>query len=137
VDGCAVRLVQLVVPDQTAVQPLALSGNAQTWTPDFTESDQILHKLADGGAGDRQVDALRLDQAGRIDADDLPGAVDQRAAAHAGVEDRIRLDQIFQQPPGWPAQPSTQNTDDPACGDHAVAIRIAQRQHEAARLKRG
>ena len=58
------------------VEALAFPGYAQLRPPDFAVLDQVSRQLLCGGAADSEVDALRFDQAGRVDANDLTGAVD-------------------------------------------------------------
>ena len=90
----------------------------------------VLHQLRQDVLGhvdrDGEADALgRLDD-GRVDADDPAAAVHERAAAVAGVQGRVGLDDVVDQVAGDAAQRPAQGADD-AGGDGATRSRAGCR----------
>src|SRR6185295_9441984 len=53
-------------------------------------------ELARGGDRDREPETLGVRRDGRVDPDDVAGAVEQRAAAVAGIDRGVRLDEAVE-----------------------------------------
>ena len=88
-----------------------------------------------GVGGDGEADALRAHDDGGVDADDLAGGRDQRAAGIAGVERRVGLHHVLDHPAGARLQRAAERGDDAGGDGRVEAERIADRDRDLAALQ--
>ena len=125
VDENAGALPQLVEARDAFVDGDVLPGHADVAAPDAALLDQPAGDELGRLAADGEADALRRGDDRGVDADDLAARVEQRAAGVAGIERRVGLQDVVDQPAGAGGEGAAERADD-AGGDGVVeAERIA------------
>src|SRR5205807_1565015 len=76
---------QLVKAHYAAMQRNVLSAHADIAAPDFAVLDQPAGDVLGGADADREAEALRRKNHGRVHADDFTPRIDQRAAGIAWI----------------------------------------------------
>src|SRR3954465_2523728 len=102
----------MVIPDDLSQERDVLAGEADETSPDTSILDQPGDHPARGVARDRETDSLRRPNDGRVHADDFATRVDERAAGVAGIQRRISLDDIVDEPSRRAAQRASETTHD-------------------------
>ena len=87
------------------------------------------HERAGDVDRDREADALGVAGGGGVDADDLSARIEQRAAAVAGVDRGVGLDEVAQDVAGLDRDGAAKRRDDPA-GD-----RVGERRRAGCRWR--
>ncbi|MDR7513125.1 MAG: hypothetical protein QN147_14035, partial [Armatimonadota bacterium] len=109
-------------------------------TPSAGRTTRPADELVHDGAGvvhrDREADALRVTDDRRVDADQPPARVEQRAAAVAGVDRSVGLDQVFDHEVGPGLDAAVQRADDADRDRAAQAEGVADRDGHLAHLQR-
>ena len=120
--GAAAALVPAADADVAAPHPAVPDDLAQ-------------HEIA-GVGRHREADALRARDDGGVDADHLAGRGDQRAARIAGIERRVGLDHVLDQPADLRAQRAAERRDDAGRHRGVEAERVADRDRDLAAPQR-
>ena len=132
----AVSLAQARGHGQLARDRHLLGRDADKAAPDPAVLQQLCHHERRGVAGDGEADVVGAGDDGGVDAHHLAPGRDQRAAGVAGVQRRVGLDKILDQPAGVAAQGAADGGDH-AGGDGGLEPqRVADRHHQLAAPER-
>ena len=112
-----------------------LRGDADIGATHTAVPHQFAKHKACGIGGDRKADALRAHDHRGVYADDFAVRRHQRAAGIAGVERRIGLDHVVDQPAGARAQAAAERRDHAGGHRRFEAERIADGDHQLAALQ--
>ena len=113
-----------------------LRGDADEAAPHTAVQDQLAEHELRGVARDREADALRAADDRGIDTDHLAARIDQRPAGIAGIERRVGLDHILDQPAVAGPQRAAERRDDARRHRRFKTERIADRDDELPALER-
>ena len=89
-----------VKPHDPPMDGNVLANDPDPTAADATFPDQPCRHEFGRVAGDGKTDSLRGQNDRRVHADDLTARIDQRPAGIAGIQRRVGLDDIVNQPPG-------------------------------------
>src|SRR5262245_12292565 len=103
--------------------------------PDTAVADEFAEHEIRRIGGDRETDALRAEDHGRFDADDLAARGDERAAGIARIERGVGLDHVIDQPARARPQRASERGDHAGGHRRLKAERIANRDDELAALE--
>src|SRR5262245_44312783 len=104
-----------------------LAGDAEIASSDAPVAQQARHDEADGVARNGEAQPLRGQNHRRVDPDDLAPRRDERSAGVAGVERRVRLDDVVHQPAAPRAKRTAARAHHTARDRAFEAVRIAER----------
>ena len=128
----AARDRQLVEARQRAGNRHRLARHADVASAHAAVPNQVPGHEARRAARDGEAQAMsRLDHR-RVDADHRAGRIDQRTAGVAGIERRIGLNDVFDQPSRLRAQRAADGADDARRDRVMEAVRVADRDGDLA-----
>ena len=131
-DAHGARVVELEMPREAPRERQVGAGEAEEAAAYLAILQELqhhpLHRVDRGG----EADALRARDDRRVDADHLAVRIDQRPAGIAGIEGRVGLQHIIDQPAGLRAQTAPERAHH-AGGDRVLeSVRVADGDRELA-----
>ena len=124
-DEDAGRLREVVEPRDAAEERHVLAGHAQIAAPDAAVAQERGQDGVDGVDRDGEAQPLAAGDDGGVDADDGAGAGHERAAGVAGIERRVGLNHVLDQPAGARAQRPAERADDAGRDGVLEAVGVA------------
>ena len=131
-DEHAGRLLEMMEARDAAEERHVLSGDAEIAAPHAAVAQERRQDGVDRVDGDREAQPLAAGDDRGVHADDCAGAGDERAAGVAGIERRVGLDHVLDQPARARAQRPAERAHH--AGRHGVleAVRVADGDRQLA-----
>ena len=109
-----------------------LASHANEAATDATLLNQPSGDILDGVYANRKTDALRGQDNGRVDADDLTARIDQRPPGITRVQRGVGLDHVVHEATGLSSKGTAQSANDAGRDGALETVRIADRDRELA-----
>jgi len=107
-----------------------LATHADVAAPDFALFDEPAGDMLCGIDAERKANALRGQNDSGIDADNFAARIDQRSAGIAGIQRRIGLDDVIDEPARIGAERAAQRANDAGSDGALKTVRIANRDRK-------